>query len=192
MSSKAEVRARYARLLSALTSSVFHDAGFRRRGTTWHLDAGECWQVVQFQVSRDRSDDSLTFTISVSVASKRLMRFEGRDPGQPPQEPTCHVRHRLGTLIPEVRDDRWWRVDATTDMDALRREITAGLVWHAFPWLRTTGTDASLRSLFESGRGTTRVLALRYARHSPGSNDRACRAAANVAVNAPRRMVRSG
>lgn len=161
---KAGSRARYTRLLNTLTSTVFHDGGFRRRGMTWHLDAGECWHVVQFQVSRDRSDDSVTFTINVSVASKRLIRFEGQDPERPPSEPACHVRQRLGMLLPEVHDDRWWLVDETTDMDALRREITAGLVWHALPWLRTTGIDASLRALFESGRGTTRLLALRYAR----------------------------
>ncbi len=164
MDKKAESRARYARLLNALTASVFHDAGFRRRGTTWHLDAGECWHVVQFQVSRDLSVDSMKFTINVSVASKRILEEDGEDPSRPPQEPACHVRKRLGLLISEVRDDRWWLVDDSTDTDALRREITAALVWHALPWLRETGTNASLRKLFESGRGTTAFLASRYAR----------------------------
>lgn len=169
MDDKAEPRVLYARILSALTASVFHDGGFRRRGGTWQLDSGECWQVVQFQVSRDSSVNTVIFTINVSVASKRLLVSEGKDPSRAPREPECHVRQRLG-LLPEVKADHWWQVDRTTDVDALRREITAALVWQAFPWLRATGSDAALRALFESGRGTTAFLASRYARVLAGTD----------------------
>jgi hypothetical protein len=154
---------RHARLLSDLTSAVLHDAGFRRRGSTWALETAECWQIIQVQNSRSNSRDRIQFTINVSVASKRILRATVPGSTRSPAEMDCHLRRRLGHLIPDIGKDYWWQIDVGTNMGALREEISTALVRHALPWLSANASEAALHEIFASGRGTTKTMASRYA-----------------------------
>lgn len=110
------------------------------------------------------SRELVVFTINVSIASKRILDAEGLDPTSPPKEPDCHLRQRIGELLPYVGKDHWWQLGGDSDVSALRRELARALVWHGIPWLRINATDGSLRALFEQGRGSTRGQAARFAR----------------------------
>jgi hypothetical protein len=93
------------------------------------------WQVVDFQASQWGSRDDVRFTINLWVGVPELA--EG-DPGD-----DAHVQERIGALT-EAGEDRWWAVDADTDVAELAEEVRTLLAERGLPWL---GARSSLQRL---------------------------------------------
>jgi hypothetical protein len=104
-------------------------------------------QVVDFQLHYDR------FTVNLGVYVEDLARHwghRGKSNWNETEEADCHLRLRLGHLLPSRRDT-WWSL---TDLDRAISSVRLGLVNHALPWLadlrrRSDIIDAHGRGDFE-------------------------------------------
>ena len=122
----------------ALQWSALRERGFVRSKSTFWLRRRPQWGVLNVQRSRYSTREAVSFTINVSVASElvrpHLPRWAAWREGSRPSEITCQVRRRIGSLLPDD-GDRWWDVDAGTDVDALAASLTELLDGYALPFL---------------------------------------------------------
>jgi len=133
---------------------MFVARGFRKRALAFHRRTGENFSVVQFQKSQSSDARSLTFTINLGVFSARLQRELDPIVGLPdvkgvPNELACHLRRRIGPLLPERRDT-WWRVGVDSAPSEIASTVMGVLEQTAFPFLDALTTDEALRDFLLS------------------------------------------
>jgi hypothetical protein len=124
--------------------------GYTRRGTTLRTVASGLCGILDFQRSTSSSQDKLLFTVNVGIACGDLL---GSSPSQLPKAKLtdAHVRVRLGMLLPTC-SDKWWELTASTDSEALAREVGDLILGEAEPYIRRHLPVESLIALWESGR----------------------------------------
>jgi hypothetical protein len=123
--------------------------GFKKRALTFHRRMGDNFAVLQFQKRRTSTSASVEFTINVGVFSGRVQRALALSTWVPdfadaPNEPECHLRERIGLLMPE-RQDTWWAVRHDTNPSELGAKLRAVLETHALPFLAARTSDEGLR-----------------------------------------------
>ncbi len=128
---------------------AFKARGYRQRGLTFYRTVGDNFGVVQLQKSRSATAISLDFTINLGVFSGRVQRALSQimwvpEVNRVPTEPACHLRQRIGLLLPEARDV-WWTVRAGADQAERGRTLRSVLEMHAFPFLDGRVSDEGLR-----------------------------------------------
>ena len=123
--------------------------GFRKKALNFYRRAGGNFAVVQFQKSRTSSAMSVDFTINLGVFSACVQ--QGLAPilwvpsvEDVPTEPDCHLRRRIGLLLPE-HQDVWWNVREDTDRGKLGATLVSLLEKYAFPFLDRRASDEGLR-----------------------------------------------
>jgi hypothetical protein len=128
-------------------------AGFRRRASAFHReDESGNQQIIELQRSARSEEDQVVFTVNVGTFLKRLASFfPARH--DPPSTTDCHWSDRLGFLLPG-REDRWWAVDADTDVAELADALTEAIVDYAIPVLVRYSSEEQLRDLWLSGQAS--------------------------------------
>jgi hypothetical protein len=91
------------------------------------------------------------FTSNLGIFSERIGEPCWASGSRPPAEPGCHFRERIGYLLPQ-RQDHWWTLNRTTDLDALGDEIEGHVVRLAVPEIDRYISDEGLRDLWLTGR----------------------------------------
>ena len=95
--------------------------GFRRAGLTFHLFEDGNWGVINVQ-KHVSTPDAIRFTVNVGITSTRLAPTHPVDwRARRPNVYECDWRERLGHFI--TGTDRWWSIDATTDIQEFAREL---------------------------------------------------------------------
>lgn len=129
--------------------TTFDSRGFRAKGLTFHRRVADNFGIVQLQKSRNSTATLVEFTINLGVFSARVQRTLSSIMWMPevarvPAETACHLRKRIGSLLPEPRDV-WWSVRS----DAVLTELGAAIRWvlelHGFPFLEARISDEGLR-----------------------------------------------
>jgi hypothetical protein len=136
-------------LLAQELLPTFKARGFRQKGLTFYQTVEDNFAIVQFQKSRTATAASLDFTINLGVLSGRVQGALSQIMWVPqvngvPTEPACHLRQRIGFLLPEARD-LWWTVRADTKLTERGRTIRPVLESYAFPFLGARVSDTGLR-----------------------------------------------
>jgi hypothetical protein len=137
------------RLVADELRPAFKVRGYRQKGLTFHRAVGDNFAVVQLQKSRSSSARSIDFTINLGVFSGRVQRvltqigwalaIDGV-----PVEAQCHLRTRIGSLLPGGVDT-WWTVRADADLHERGGTLRPFLEEHAFPFLDARVSDEGLR-----------------------------------------------
>lgn len=130
-------------------------AGFRKQGTRNYARPFPLGiQVVNVQASKWNAGSSGTFTVNLGVHLPAVAALDGVPDLPAPAEWQCHLRARIGSLLPNPHD-HWWELTAGSDDTATAadlqrawrdcgpgwfaaRERPADLVAvtaRAFPWL---------------------------------------------------------
>lgn len=119
--------------------------------------------MINLQKRTGSTRQFVRFTINLGIFSERISSPFRAPSGGPPSIWICHVRERIGFLLP-VRQDCWWEIDACTSVDALADEIKGHLMKVAVPEISRYVSDEALRDLWLSGRspGETDLMRLRY------------------------------
>jgi len=127
-------------------------AGYRKERRTFRRAAPECIQVVNVQVSAWGSRTSQKFTVNLGVFFPRAQEaLAGYSPirlGRAgPTEYQCHLRRRLGQLMPQQRDV-WWSIEAGEESSTVSREVGEAITTFGLPWLDTMSKfDAARREV---------------------------------------------
>lgn len=129
------------RQIAAAFAPVLKAAGYRKRRLTWYRDWPDT--ITVFDVQRSRWSDS--YYLNLGVYLKAL----GDEPA--PGEHRCHVRTRVGRLVPEAeRLPLLAALDfdtATTDPDGRMPTLVAAVSAVALPWLERYAAVSELRDL---------------------------------------------
>ena len=129
--------------------ATFKAHGFRAKGLTFHRQVADNFGIIQLQKSRNSTAGIVEFTINLGVFSGRVQRTLSECMWMPevtgvPTEPVCHLRKRVGSLLPEARDV-WWSIRAGADVAELGATIRSVLELQAFPFLEPRISDEGLR-----------------------------------------------
>ncbi len=114
--------------------------GYRRKGRTFHRRSEESVCVVNVQASRWNAGMLGKLTLNLGVYFPALeVPITGGASSDPPSEPECTLRQRLGGLLPEP-GDRWWSVEVGSSPHVLSTEVAD--LWQTFgaPWLDANAT----------------------------------------------------
>lgn len=122
-------------------------AGFTRSGRTFrrHEPDGSI-AVIQVQASQFNHGDAGRFTINLGIYLPPTDLLIGMEVQETPQEYHCHLRERIGCVMPE-KQDFWWEVDEHSDDAAVAAELREAVLVHGLAWL--AGQDARKRAYLE-------------------------------------------
>ena len=107
------------------------ERGFERQGRSFRrAEGGGRIAVLQVQGSKWNYGDRGRFTVNLGIWQPML----GQPLLQRPKEYECQTRQRIGFLLPEYRQDHWWRLDAHTDDAAIAQALRQAVLEHGLPW----------------------------------------------------------
>lgn len=122
---------------------LLKDRGFRKSRQTFWKDSDMILAVISFQKSQWNSNEVVSFTVNVGIASKRLM--PAHPAHRPPRVEACVVQERIGWLLP-IREDLWWEIRSDTDIDRVADDVKAAIVRGVLPFIRRFPNDQALLS----------------------------------------------
>jgi Domain of unknown function (DUF4304) len=139
----------FARLVTDHVQPLLKAAGFKKKALVFHRLRDRNYGLVHLQKSRKSTATSVEFTINVAVFSSRLQEGLAALTWVPtvtdvPTEPDCHLRRRVGSLLPK-HQDIWWGVRTVADISTAWTAIGPVLKEVAVPFLDRIASDEDLR-----------------------------------------------
>lgn len=129
------------------------ERGFSRKKLTFYRDYKDTIGLINFQKSIRSKAECVIFTINIGIISRRLYCFFKSVDNQSIDLSldNCHLRERIGFLLTD-RQDKWWAIDANTDLDFLFDKICNDIQTFALPEIQKFNDDEALRDLWLSAR----------------------------------------
>jgi hypothetical protein len=142
-------------LVAEQLAPLFKARGFKKSGLTFHRRVEKNYAIVQLQKSISSTAVGVSFTINLGVFSERVQRGLAKitwvpDVAGVPSEVACHLRQRIGPLMPEAQD-KWWSIGPATDQATLGATIRSAIETHALPFLEARVSDEGLRDHWLAG-----------------------------------------
>ena len=139
------------KIIEEAIAGVFKEAGFKKRGTTWHLNIHECICVVNLQ----KSQWGEQYYINLGVLLKRLA------PVSSPNESQCHIRERLSEIVPNTSQcEKALNLEEPLPTQQRIAIITGMLREHALPFLLSLQSSDGIRKALRSERLRPSVVTL--------------------------------
>ena len=114
--------------------NVLKAAGFRRSSNHMYRPSNDLFHGIHFQASQWGSASEGHFTINLVVTSQFLYRtWTGSSLPTNPATAAFPVTDRIGSLMPQ-KQDHWWPVTVSTDLQTLSTEISEALTLYALPF----------------------------------------------------------
>lgn len=137
-------------LLEALDSYLLQQ-GYRRKNLTYGKRTDHYWLVINWQVSTDKLPGKIKFTVNLGVHDLRLAEMYEDPVKACPDVWMCHLRERIGFVMPE-RIDKWWVIDELAPISAdLVEEFLNITKDVAVPYLNKFKERNDLLDLWKSG-----------------------------------------
>ena len=144
-------------VISSSVGPLLKADGYRKAGHTFRKTQPTCVFVVNVQASQSSSADWLKFTVNLGAFYPELNSVLNRGgwaspSASGPTEAHCHVRERLGHLMPSQRDV-WWELQVGSAPPlAVCTEVMEAFRDYGLPWLRTmSDLDAARKSVERKG-----------------------------------------
>jgi hypothetical protein len=139
----------FARLVREHVQPLLKPKGFKKKATVFYRQTDRNYGLVHLQKSRKSTATSVEFTINVAVFSPRLQDALSALTWVPPvkdvpTEPDCHLRRRIGRLLPQ-RQDVWWSVRTERDVPEVGLRLSPVFLEVAIPFLDRCTSDEGLR-----------------------------------------------
>lgn len=160
-------------VIDLAVAPVLKAHGFKKQAKTFWLPGEGAWGVANFQSSARGERCAGRFTVNLGVALERLRDVSVGWTGERPKESDCHMRERLGFLLPDrLPQDYWWAVDPDTDLARLGDEMAALMAEVVVPFLVARTSEKALRDRWLDdvpgmGPGELRYLRLLLERAGP-------------------------
>jgi len=130
--------------------------GFTLKGRTFYVFDSGNWGLIEIQNGTRSTQDAIAFTINVGIACRRFSGLSD-DEWRRTRPPMYRADYnlRLGFLLglPTGRKDKWWTLEAQTDLSSLAEELLGHLRGAAIPEIRRLISDEGLRDYWLSGQG---------------------------------------
>ncbi len=135
--------------------SVLNPIGFKQQQNTFYIKQGNNWGLINFQISRSNTKHDIGFTINLEIVSGPIRDFNRGEKVTtvPKLSEDSQWSKRIGFLLPQ-KNDYWWHIYETTNMDLMQREIKEIILSIAVVEIKRNITDESLINQWLEGRGT--------------------------------------
>lgn len=162
---------RVHRLLLKKLDTVFGNAGFERKGSTWRREMGDFIHVVDLVKYKIRWTNRLRYALSVNAMIKEL-----KPKKQNPKDSDCHYRGRFETIAANDKNDREEKFKIEGDLhfddkskpeDEKLESLSRTLEEKIFPFLDVFNlVDDIDAETFEKGTRIRRILTEVQAKHA--------------------------
>ena len=125
-------------MIDKYVAPLLSSKGFRRSKLVWNRRLDGITHVLDIQLSKGSSSKDCSFTVNLGAFFGQVWRAVWDKPvAKTIQEDDCFPRLRIGQLIGEgpLHKDLWWKLDATTDIDAVGSALQGVLLSKALPFL---------------------------------------------------------
>lgn len=133
--------------------------GFSKKGNNFYLEVDKNFGVVNFQKSRDSTQEVALFTINFGIYANVLGRFEYRSNGSDkPGVTECQWQSRVGHFMPGS-PDYWWKINISDNLSGITNDISEIFKGIIMPELKRRLSDEGLIQCWLSDcyAGTTEV-----------------------------------
>ena len=119
--------------------------GFKKSGRNFLKVDAESIAVLNVQASMSNFGATGKFTINLGRYFSSVARAMG-DPDLrgSPKEYNCHLRQRIGHLLPK-KLDHWWEIDPETNLWQLAGDVARAIETAGLPWLQRMGHLRALK-----------------------------------------------
>jgi hypothetical protein len=147
---------KYNSLLNSL-GGLLKDSGYVKKGNTFYLFKNSNWGILDFQKSRDSTNEELIFTLNVCVVSSKLRKLLDEDNSSDrPEAGRYHWRSRIGLLM--QKGDFWWKLNDSDDINNIIIDVAQALMQFALPTVEKMISDVGLINAFKiDGGGNTEI-----------------------------------
>lgn len=94
-----------------LLAPILTAFGFRQKRNVFWYETEDNVLLLEIQFSRVRNGESAKFTVNAGVFCKRIGADIGQESVIPPDWEDCHLRQRIGHLLPKATDI-WWTIES--------------------------------------------------------------------------------
>ena len=153
-----------SKIIDSVVSKHIHpllkERGFRKQSRTFRKEGSESTLVVNVQASQWNEGLEGKFTINLGAYYQDIEDIcDSHEIKGGPKEYDCTVRSRIGQTMPG-NFDRWWAIDASSNLDDIGKEVGDSLKVYGLPWLERVASKKSLRPELESRREYLRAAGL--------------------------------
>jgi hypothetical protein len=131
--------------------AILKPLGFKKKGNNFYRPMKDLGQIVNVQKSSFYSKDHILFTINTGLfIPEYWLTFYAYHNGAIPDyptEPICAIRQRIGKLKYNI--DKWFELDSTTDIAALKNETIDNIVNYIIPYFEKAKTKADIMQLLQ-------------------------------------------
>lgn len=138
--------------------------GFNKKGNSFYLEFNKNYGVVNFQKSRESTNDMVKFTINFGVYSNVLGRMlYGYSDSSSPAVDQCHWQSRIGDFMPGS-PDYWWNINMSNILSDISVDVMDSIENIVFPQLSKRMSDEGLINSWmnENYAGTTEIGRFKY------------------------------
>ncbi|MCE6987454.1 DUF4304 domain-containing protein [Dyadobacter sp. CY323] len=153
----------FKELIKALTP-ILKPMGFSKKENSFYLEAGKNYGVVNFQKSRESTNEVVKFTINFGIYSDVLgkLQYDYNSSAKPEVE-QCHWEARVGSFMPGS-PDYWWNVSTSDNLSGITSNVKETVQSIIVPEINKRLSDEGLINgwMNESYAGTTEIGRFKY------------------------------
>lgn len=103
-------------------NKILKPLGFKKRKSTFYIKNEGNFGLIDFQKSRDSTDNEIKFTINLGIYSVSIGEALQDDGNIIPEIDDCHWKQRIGFLFSN-RNDHWWIFRVNLSPESLFSEL---------------------------------------------------------------------
>ena len=131
--------------------TILKPLGFKKKGNNFYRQLQDLGQIINVQKSSLYSKDHISFTINTGLFIPEywltFYTYQNGTIPDYPTEPICAIRQRIGKLKYNI--DKWFDLDPSTDIAALKNETIDNILNHILPYFEKAKTKAGIIQLLQ-------------------------------------------
>ena len=150
---KTEAELKFSEILKSCFHEKLKPLKFKKRSKNFYRNLGDLGQIINVQKSMYGTKKNISFTANIGIFSPVYWRYvynfkDELDPPFYPTEPVCIIRKRFGRFIDGK--DKWYDVDARTDIEPIKSEISEVMDNKILPFFEKIKTNYDLLNYIEN------------------------------------------
>ena len=132
-----EISKKIDEIIKAGIAPLLKAHGFKKKARNFYRSFDDRIDVINVQASQYNEGAKGRFTINLGVYFPAIAEITEAIPVKGmPKEYNCTVRERIGGVL-DNRQDIWWSVDETTNLNEVSIELATKVEGFCLPWLES-------------------------------------------------------
>ncbi len=146
-----------------LITPFLKEEGYSKKGNNFYIKGDKNRGIINFQKSRESTNDLVKFTINFGIYSETLAQLEFVYNRSNPSVEDCQWGARVGLFMPE-RNDYWWYIKLSDELTNIVLEIMNTIRSFILPEINKRLSDEDLINNWMNGgfTGTTEIGKFKY------------------------------